>query len=62
MATRATGSPTGKTGVALSNVASTLPLPLTGGLADALGFRRVLALLALVVLSVRAVGVHHMRE
>ncbi|MEA3375457.1 MAG: hypothetical protein U9R72_04590 [Chloroflexota bacterium] len=26
MATRATGSPTGKTGVALSNVASTLPL------------------------------------
>lgn len=45
----------------LSNVASTLPLPLTGGLADFLGFRRVFALLALVVLGVGAASVRHTR-
>jgi len=38
----------------LSNIASTLPLPLTGGLADLIGFRRIFALLALVVLAVSA--------
>jgi len=45
----------------LSNVASTLPLPLTGGLADALGFQRVFALLALAVLGVGAASVRHAR-
>jgi len=45
----------------LSNVASTLPLPLTGGLADFLGFRRVFALLALIVLGAGAVSVRHGR-
>jgi MFS family permease len=34
----------------LSNVASTLPLPIVGGLADAIGFRRVFVVLALIVL------------
>jgi len=45
----------------LSNVASTLPLPLMGVLADAVGFQRVFALLALVVLSIGAVSVRHAR-
>jgi len=40
----------------LSNIASTLPLPLTGGLADLIGFRRIFALLALVVLGIGAVS------
>jgi MFS family permease len=35
----------------LSNTASALPLPLMGGLADAIGFRRVFGLLALAVLG-----------
>jgi len=35
----------------LSSAASTLPLPLTGKLADVLGFQRVFALLAFIVLS-----------
>jgi len=34
-----------------SSAASTLPLPLTGKLADVLGFQRVFALLAFIVLS-----------
>jgi len=45
----------------LSNVASTLPLPLTGGLADLIGFQRIFALLALVVLSAGAISVRHTR-
>ena len=45
----------------LSNIASTLPLPLTGGLADLIGFRRIFALLALVVLGIGAVSVRHAR-
>lgn len=45
----------------LSNVASTLPLPLAGGLADVLGFRRVFALLALAILGVGAVSVRQAR-
>ena len=43
----------------LSNVASTLPLPLTGSLADAVGFQRVFVLLALVVLGVGEVSLRH---
>lgn len=46
----------------LSNVVSILPLPLTGGLADVLGFRRVFALLALTVLGVGAVSVRQARR
>ena len=38
----------------LSNAASTLPLPLVGGLADLIGIRRVLFLVALVVLGAAA--------
>jgi MFS family permease len=38
----------------LSNAASTLPLPLAGGLADLIGIRRVLFLVALVVLGAAA--------
>lgn len=45
----------------LSNIASTLPLPLTGGLTDLIGFRRIFALLALVVLGIGAVSVRHAR-
>jgi len=43
----------------LSNVTSTLPLP--GGLADLLGFRRVFAFLALIVLGFGAVSVRQAR-
>ena len=43
----------------LSNLASTLPLPLTGGLADLLGFRQVFSLLALIVLGAGAVSARH---
>lgn len=45
----------------LSNIVSTLPLPLTGGLADLIGLRRIFALLALVVLSIGAASVRHAR-
>jgi len=45
----------------LSNLASTLPLPLTGGLADLLGFRRVFSLLALIALGAGAVSARHAR-
>ncbi len=45
----------------LSNVVSTLPLPLTGGLADLIGFQRIFALLALVVLGAGAASVRHAR-
>ena len=45
----------------LSNATSTLPLPLTGGLADLLGFRRVFAFLALIVLGFGAVSVRQAR-
>ncbi len=43
----------------LSNLASTLPLPLTGGLADILGFRQVFSLLALIALGAGAVSARH---
>ena len=43
----------------LSNAASTLPLPLTGRLADAMGFQRVFVLLALVVLGVGVASLRH---
>ena len=45
----------------LSNAASTLPLPLTGSLADLIGFQRIFVLLALVVLGAGAISVRHTR-
>jgi MFS family permease len=45
----------------LNSVASTMPLPLMGGLADAVGFRQVFALLAIGVLGYGLVYMWHVR-
>lgn len=45
----------------LSNIASTLPLPLIGGLADIVGFRPVLASLALIALGAGVASVRRAR-
>jgi len=45
----------------LSNAANTLPLPLAGGLADLIGIRRVLLLIAFVVLGAGAASIHRTR-
>lgn len=45
----------------LSNIASTLPLPLIGGLADIAGFRPVLAFLAMIALAAGVPGLRRAR-
>jgi len=43
----------------LANAANTLPLLLAGGLADLIGIRRVLILVALTVLGAAVVSIRH---
>ncbi len=49
------------TQLVLGNAASTLPMPLGGGLADLIGIRKVLLILACVTLGAAAASVHRTR-
>ena len=49
------------TQLVLGNAANTLPLPLAGGLADLIGIRKVLLILACVTLGAAAASVHRTR-
>lgn len=50
------------TQLVLGNAASTLPMPLGGGLADLIGIRKMMLLLACITLWAAATSVHHMRS
>ena len=41
---------------------STLPMPLGGGLADLIGIRKMMLILACITLGAAAASVHHMRS
>jgi len=50
------------TQLVLGNAASTLPMPLGGGLADLIGIRKMMLILACITLWAAAASVHHMRS
>ena len=50
------------TQLVLGNAASTLPMPLGGGLADLIGIRKMMLMLACITLWAAAASVHHMRS
>ncbi len=47
------------TQLALGNAASTVPMPLSGGLADLIGIRKVILLIALIALGTGVVSIRH---
>lgn len=47
------------TQLVLGNAASTLPMPLSGGLADLIGIRKVILLVALIALGASVVSIRH---